>query len=600
MVAAREHTLLHALEHPLQAILERNRHSSDLPVNTLKVKAWQSLDELVPGPTFEFPEKEILDQQPARTSIALGFTGGGSRSFIASFGYLSALTSLEKMDKFSYVGGISGGSWATTVYTYSQHDPADEAEFLGEIISPESISRDKLQVMSARCARRLTNSAFTTIVLKSIDQCPSLGEMWCYATQEVYMSPVGIPRDVRWAYTQKQVDDIKSRNPDLQNEQFLLPNNPKRAFPILGSTLIGPEEGAPYTYKRNNQNYTFFEMTPIYVGHVKKINMEYNSNKKHSDTVQKRTVGGFLETFAFSRASNSTDGEGIAPREGLKEGVVTAILEVPSPSGILDLGRASGASSYAPGAFFDSFSIQKPTSLHFNYYSPADPTSGGQAVSTRKNTLFDTDFADGGSLENVPIISFIQRGVKRILYCSNSVTPLQPASKWNVDSPGAINLEDQVDSSISAFFGIFPGEDHHFEDRSYQYERDQIFATSDYATVIKGLQAAQSTGTGIFYRTKLSTVENTWWGVKGGVEVDITFMVLGRLSVWESRLDAEMRKLVIPDDAGDLSATIPHGPFKHFPHYGTNGADINYEQANLLADMTGWSILQNLHLFNDI
>jgi hypothetical protein len=569
-------------------------------VDALQAKAWQSLDELVPSASFEFPEKSILDQQPGRVSAAIGFTGGGSRSFIASFGYMSALHSMDKMDKFSYVGGISGGSWATTVYTYSQHDPADEAEFLGSIDSPELISREKLQVMSAKCARRLTNSAFTTIVLGSIDKCPSLGEMWCYATQEVYMSPVGIPRDMRWAYTQAQVDEIKNRNPELRNEPFLLPNNPKRSFPILGSTLIGPEEGAPYTYKRNNQNYTFFEMTPYYVGHVKKIHMEYNSNKKHSDTVQKRTVGGFLETFAFSRASNRTDGEDIAPREGLKEGVSMAVLEVPAPSGILDLGRAAGASSYAPGAFFDSFDIQKPTSLHFNYYSPTDPTSGGQTVSTRKNTLFDTVFADGGSLENIPLISFIQRGVKRILYCSNSVTPLQPSSKWNVDAPGAINLPDQIDSSISAFFGIFPGEDHHFEDRSYQYERDQIFATSEYSSVIKGLQAAQSSGTGIFYRAKLTTVENTWWGVKAGVEVDLTIMVLGRLPVWESRLSSEMRKLVVPDNSGDLSETISHGPFKHFPHYGTSGADINYEQANLLADMTGWSVLQNLQFFEDI
>lgn len=569
-------------------------------VHSLQARAWQSLDELVPNANFEYPEASILAGQPDRTSTGIGFTGGGSRSYIASFGYISAFHKLDKMGKVSYVSGISGGSWATSVYTYSQHNSADELEFLGEIVSPEDITREQLKIMSGKCARRLSDSKFTNIVLKSIDKCPSLGEMWCYGTQEAYLSPSGIPRDTYWAFTQEQIDDIIARNPELQGTPFLLPSNPNRPFPIIGSTLIGPEQGSPYTYKRDNQNYTFFEMTPLYVGHVKRLDMEYNTNKKRSNHVQKRTVGGFIETFAFSRAANTTDGTNVAPPVGLS-GAATAILDVPSPSGIFDLGHASGASSFAPGAFFDSFTIEKPTSLRYNYYSPIDPTSGGQSLGSKKDSLFDTLFTDGGSLENIPLMSLLQRGVKRIVYCSNSATPLQPSSKWNIDAPDAMKLPNQIDSSISAFFGIYPPEDHKFQDRSYEYQRNQIFSTSDYPALVKDLQAAQSVGKGIIVRTTLTTVENRWWGVKGGIQADITFVILGRLSVWESLLSDEMRKLVVPEkNADDLAETIPKGPFKHFPHYPTEGGDINSEQANLLADLTGWSILQNQELFNDI
>jgi len=566
----------------------------------LQARAWQNTEETLPNESFTYPEAPLLAQQ-GRTKTAIAFTGGGSRSFIASFGYLSALYQLQLIDKLSYISGISGGNWATMAYTYSQHDPADEAEFLGPIVPPEEIEESALKTMSPKCARRLTDADFVAITLKALSQCPTLGDMWCHATQEVYLAPLGIRAGSHWAYTKEQVDDIVSRNPGMSAADFLLPNQPSRPFPIVGATLLGPQEGAPYIYSRANQNYTFFEMTPMYVGNAKNLAMEYNTNKKHSDTIQKRTVGGFLETFAFAQSSNSTDSSSIAPTVGLQPGQATAMLEVPAPKGILDLRFASGASSFAPGAFFDSFKIQKPTSLHFDYFSPADPSNGGQAATEGKKNMYDTLFADGGSLENIPLISLIQRGVKRIMYCANSGNPLQPASKWNIDSPGATDIPDQIDNSIPAFFGVDVTRTHGFQDRSYSLINNQVFATADYAGVVKGLQAAQAAGNGIIYRTTLTTVQNLWWGVTAGVEVDITFMYLGRVQAWESKLSAEMRELVVPkDDAEDMSSIVKKGKFKHFPNYPTVGGDVNSEQANLLADLAGWTVLNNAELFRDI
>ena len=46
------------------------------------------------------------------------FLGGGSRSYVASIGYLGALHELGLMEDVRYITGISGGSWATAVYSY--------------------------------------------------------------------------------------------------------------------------------------------------------------------------------------------------------------------------------------------------------------------------------------------------------------------------------------------------------------------------------------------------------------------------------------------------------------------------------------------------
>jgi hypothetical protein len=218
---------------------------------------------------------------------------------------MAGLADLGLMEKVDLMGGISGGSWATMVYVYGKR--SDEKIWLGPIIQPEDITEEKLNVMDPNCARKLTDSAFTTIAMKDVLHASNLGEMWAYATQEVYLSPVGIQKGAYWAWNQQHIDEIVKENPELANAEFLLPEAPDAPFPLVGATLVGPQNGAPYTFKRANQNYTFFEMTPLYSGHAKTLQMEYNTNKKHSNDVQRRTVGGFIETFAFNRKSNTTD-----------------------------------------------------------------------------------------------------------------------------------------------------------------------------------------------------------------------------------------------------------------------------------------------------
>ena len=129
--------------------------------NFLNARAWQSADEY--PSEKDFPEYDILK---SRSSSAIAFTGGGSRSYLASLGYLTGLHEL-KLSNYKYISGISGGSWATIVYTFKQSDVGDE-EFLGTILYPEEITMEKLQEMSPRCARSLTDCDFVKVTLESV------------------------------------------------------------------------------------------------------------------------------------------------------------------------------------------------------------------------------------------------------------------------------------------------------------------------------------------------------------------------------------------------------------------------------------------------
>lgn len=283
---------------------------------------------------------------------------------------------------------------------------------------------------------------------------------------------------------------------------------------------------------------------------------------------------------------------GSAPKAGLASGVASAVKNVPEPDLILDLQFAAAASSYAPGTVFESLPkiLPQKLGLSMSYFSPADP------LPATKKWLF----GDGGSYENIPLINFLQRKVEKIVLFFNSETALQPASKWDVehDAPDA----SQISDTFSGFFGVLPPYKD-YELRAFRLEKNQVFAKEDYAGVIKGLQAAQDKGHGIVHTATLTTVANAWWGIPAGFSAQVTFVYLGRLRAWESLLSPELKALLVPGDAeaeADLSSDVSSGPFRKFPHYATTGGAVNSERANVLADLTGWSVLENAELFKSI
>ena len=65
-----------------------------LCVEAIEAKAWKASSH-IPNDT-DFPENELRDIN-SRPNTAIAFTGGGSRSYLASIGYLAALTELGNL-----------------------------------------------------------------------------------------------------------------------------------------------------------------------------------------------------------------------------------------------------------------------------------------------------------------------------------------------------------------------------------------------------------------------------------------------------------------------------------------------------------------------
>jgi hypothetical protein len=481
--------------------------AEDVPI--LNFQAYQSLTGTPVA--SDFPEYTLLNAKK-KSMTGIGFSGGGSRAFTTAIGYLSGLDKLGLIDNVRYIGGISGGSWATAAYTYVKSEVKDDQILLGRIVYPADIEYDALTKLDYDCLRRLPTANFYGIMLKN-----ELGQvspdMWIDSISEVFLEPIGVKRGTYYAYSDEEVQDIKRRNPSLEDAVFNLPAKEARPFMILGASIIGPNSNHRTVYGTGDQNYTLMEMTSSYIGQAKTLS---------------------VESFAFGGKQ--------APLSPLAAGTANGTLSVSAPSSVFDLARAVSASSWAPGSLYASMNnrLAERQAMILPYWSPAADTVASSTTSTGTPSIsarggvavVDTTFGDGGEFENIPLISFLQRGVNKVVLFFSSSVQLQPSSVWNVTEdpsyPG-------ITSDFVAFFGALPI---NYSDTQaaleYYYVRDQVFSYSDYEPVVLALQDAQAKGKGILATFNLTTVENAWWGIPAGQQVEVTFSMLGRLTQWES------------------------------------------------------------------
>ena len=542
------------------------------PDTVLNAKVWQSTPR---GNEMSYNYPEIPDYvRPQSTAIC--FSGGGSRSYTASLGYMRALSDMGLMDNVRYITGVSGGSWASAVYTYSQH--ANDEEFLGDIVLPENITEDGLKQMSANCARKAPGAhSFDKIFFSKLLARGADGA-WLAAVGEVFFEANGIDPSALFTHDALTLQDIRERNPALAGEKFLLPHA-NRPFLVISTSFLGPVSMTPFS--REFRKYTMLEITSLYIGEP--LAADYTFCKKNAGaddcrTNETWTVGGLVEPFAFGSRGLQPGTSGLQP--GTRSGSVDVLWPA---NGFFTLGNATSSSSYAPAEVFDGITGLNSQGLQTEYWSPADPVPRARA----------SMLGDGGNVQNPNVISMLQRRVENIVLFINFATPV--STTFDPSKHDQVTTDD-IDSEIPPFFGIFPVSNK--SDTGMFDIHNKVFKTSDFAPLVRRMQAAALAGDGIVVTQEMETVENLYWGIDAGIKSNVTWVYLGRATNWEARLSDEMQKLAVPAKDPEVPAnTVGSGPFKDFPHYATTDLTLNYEQANLLADFTGWIVEKNADIF---
>jgi len=534
----------------------------------LDIKAWQSF-ECSPRYPAVFPESYFLKN---KSDVAVGFTGSGSRSYLCAVGYLAGFQELGLINSIKYIGGCGGAAWAVIAFSYSQLLENDTI-LLGNILPPQDLTIAKLNEMHPSCMRAFPSRGVLDTMgmhegISSSDSSifHNLSDIWGDVIFDIYLKPVGIERNSYFSWSKGCVEDIKQRNPSLIHEKFLTISNPQRPFPIIGTTLVGPNSAMPYeTYflDINAQVFYFLEITPLYVGNFHCQTMLYNYDYGE----ERMTVGGVVEPIGIGTIFDQPCFEGLAKNQQSGQ------LSIPKPYQIFDLKQAVVASSYAPEALLEATFVMKDEgALALDYWSCV----------SEKPTVQETLFADGCHSQSIPLISFLQRRVRNIILFFDSSIPLKTEKEWNVerDSPE----ESQIDKGFSAYFGIFPSQ-RRIHARASVYKNNQVFSRTDYIKVIKGFQEALKNGKPIVFTSSMTTVENLWWGIPAGIEADITFSYLGEVQLWEDVLPAETK--------------VELRNINKFPCFSEQDIFNSFSnlRANLLCNLAGWTVTSQKELF---
>ena len=338
--------------------------------DTVDVQLWRGLDD--DGRTPSFPELLLPELREKRNS-GVAFSGGGLRAYTATLGYLRGLLDLELLQQTRYITGVSGGAWASAVFSYYRpeagpHVAQNDSMLLGAHVAPGDLNAAALGNLPRHSARHCATSGLGT----NLEGVAATD--WVKQIEQVFMEPMGVPTGpgASFSWDVRTADNIALRNREfISLEQLAVAHQRPWGAPpymVLGLTLLAPLDVTPLDL--TNRSYTVLDATPLYVGQARTVPVTFSPRSKlfpPQPLPVTLKVSGLIQPFAAG---------GAAPDVALGPGQDTAMVQVPAPARPFSLGQAVAASSFFPADILADFSRELSRSLGFLYqFWPPSPGS---------------------------------------------------------------------------------------------------------------------------------------------------------------------------------------------------------------------------------
>ncbi|MFT5254659.1 MAG: hypothetical protein ACI87N_003736 [Flavobacteriales bacterium] len=533
----------------------------------------------------EFPEASLN-----LPSTGVCFSGGGTRAMNCAIGQMKGFQELGLWEDIGYISAVSGGSWASTIFTYYNDGAKNDKALLGTIIPPNKITLENLNYMPKGfmgevITKNLMDDLFERLGsdLMSHGILQKMDYVWIDGIGHTYLKPFGLYDTENPKYftlNNKTRDGILSRNPKLKASDFITVHKQegdiKRPFLVVNSSLLGPSKYLPI---RNPENLSVFNYTPLYIGSNNPIEVT-DKELIFGKPIRFNAGGGFVEPFGFGSHLLSSQSRKLS-------GNTANSLRVKLAKKRFQAVDATGASSAAFGAIVSSNIFLQLSSDILMGYSldhliPEEtywPISENGVIQNAEKYRF----TDGGNLENYGLITLLQRDVKKIVVFINTNTPI---TLGLTPSPTCPPLSNQIDSDLYPLFGYETG----------NQINNQVFSKGDFDIVYEGLSSAKKEKRTVMTRTHLVTVKNDWWGIPKGQEVEVLWVYNETVPEWQDQL----KKPVL-----DEICLGPQGEFLDFPLYKlvfengiTKGISLTKPQVNLLYQLSAWNVYSNKEMFD--
>jgi hypothetical protein len=499
------------------------------------------------------------DFNATASSVGVCFSGGGSRALSCAMGQLRGLRSLQLLDEVFSISSVSGGTWASSIFTYLPENISDD-EFFGPLEpDPKKLTLTSLGELAHYCLGQVpTGLGFLDDLATILDLKARYGydnsDLWQGLVGELVLRRFGLfnpdetngidKRYYTWtdAYL-KAKGGILDRNKSLTVDDFYSVKR-KRPFLIMNSSMFQNDS-------------TSADLIPYESTFFAGIRNTLNDVGLNGEDIG----GGLLECFA--------KGSGFS-----KNGEYNNV-QVTKPERPFTLADIAGISSAAPAYTLE----EKHPEL--NGLVPRYPY---WPVSNRESNPVQTyRYADGGSLENLGVNSQLARGIRKLIVFVNTDTAVEK------DDKGIINIS----SDIPPLFGYQPysykngyvpySKSNPGSSSTRVFRHNKVFDGSPFGDLCTALYEAKHKGGALLVKQTLQVQPQAWFGVEGGFSVDILWVYNERVKWWWDNLHTLVR------DYLDLESRFD------FPLYKTvSQLHLDASEVNALAHLSCWNVVAEI------
>ena len=533
----------------------------------------QSMYWVVPERDYEsadgrpfFPETDRLERERP-DSLAVAFSGGGTRSAAATLGQLRGLYLNNWLPYVQYISAVSGGSWSAVPFTYSKDD---QDELLGEQLEPRQLEWSKTAgTPDGALAREIASSTMISAGLHEALglSAPALARRDIVNAVRQMLSTVGAARreperlDKTFARLigSKFIDPLIEPEPEnrkasqrlfswdyatasemhaLNQERLpgdILTVGPNRPFLIVGGTMVSARRDYAYPLLIP------VEYTPMYVG----VRQQFGG----------RLGGTLVWPWAYDTERVGAYGDGriqvqFDPKRALTLADVAASSGA-APQLMLLLG--SGVPDAAKAA------IQKGAGL-FPAFRHFTVNGGGPAPLSGP-----LPHGDGGFSDNLGLMPLLARQVTNILVFVNTMTP---------------HFHNNDDLK-SFFFAVGP------PGATGSKTLNKAFPLDKYEELMKGLEQRRLAGQPqVYCGTDWTVLKNAHYNVRAYEGLNICWFYNARVPAWRQQLAGDVARLFDRENPHPQAAR-----FERFPWFNTfRQLNLDTAQVNLLAHMWAWTL----------
>lgn len=590
-----------------------------------------------------FAEDKFLTN---KDNIGVCFSGGGSRAHVLAMGQLRGLEALGLMKNMKYISSVSGGTWASTEYAYRKDD--DTKALLGVYEDPKDLTLKGIEKKAPKMAEasiykiivgKHKVSPFVYHFLLNLDQVmkKKLEEtkLWEASVGDTFLKPFELLEDFSsdlFSLNAQTQESFETLNPEFKKQtQNIMLLNKLSPYLIVNGTMTQPVGHT--TKDKTSDDFIGIQFTPLYTDIPYKANSG-KTPKYSGSSIKPINIGdGAIESLVYGStpASVINDNQininqassplGLSAIAGISSnfmgGMVSNLNAILAE--IKKIYLFVNDSKYSSEIRLIESSIEKTIENHLHMgklikcLKDVESTGLVKFMSKKTKILIDDiglstpiqlnpklytwsplatpkaipqsaefSFADGGCMDNYGIMPLLRRNVKKIAVFINTFSKLgtSPVSDYT-DMP-----EDYLDFNLPSLFGCVKLTNL-ISAMGTDITHNQVFNKLDFKNVLLALQTKKNANEAVRVTTTHTVLENEWWGIAGGYDVEVCWVYNEEVLNWEKELSPEIQKdFKIGNDRDTEKPT-------EFPMYGTiscTAGGFSTKEANLLAHLAAWNV----------